>query len=210
MAKPISFLSVVCFIAVVVLASSSLAVSPLSAQETLPPQLLITKIDIEDFPNVGVFVYGQNLGADLGSVPMTLTEDGRVQQVTASELVDVGTQTVLLLDASTDIRKPGVTGRPRFEEVSDAVIHLTDVRKILSPVDWLAAYVPSTRQQIVAIKDWTNDHNEVRNNLYRYLPEEEIGETPLFELIYFGLDAFNNNQARLPGAAFDDPLLRWH
>lgn len=169
--------------------------APLLAQSPATPELRITQIATDNFPDVSVLVYGQNLGADLGSVPLTLTEDGRAQSVTSSELVDVGTQTVLLLDASTDIRKPGVTGAPRFQEVVDLVVRQVDVTKVLSPqTDWLAAYAPAEDERITAIKEWTTDHGFLRNNFYIYQPPENLGETPLFELIYFGLDAFQDPQ----------------
>lgn len=167
----------------------------MAAQNSAPPELKITEISIADFPDVSVLVYGKNLGQELGSVPLTLTEDGRAQTVTSSELVDAGTQTVLLLDASTDIRKPGATGAPRFQEVVDLVVRQVDVTKVLSPqTDWLAAYAPAADERITAIKDWTTDHGFLRNNFYIYVPPENLGETPLFELIYFGLDAFNDPQ----------------
>ncbi len=170
-------------------------VAPLLAQSSATPELRITEIAIDNFPDVSVLIYGQNLGQELGSVPLTLTEDGSVQAVTASELVDVGTQTVLLLDASTDIRKPGATGAPRFQEVVDLVVRQVDVTKVLSPqTDWLAAYAPAAGERITAIKDWTTDHGFLRNNFYIYEPPADIGETPLFELIYFGLDAFADPQ----------------
>jgi hypothetical protein len=168
---------------------------PLLAQTAVTPELRITQIVTDDFPDVSVLVYGQNLGADLGSVPLTLTEDGRVQTVTSSELVDVGTQTVLLLDASTNVRKPGITGAPRFQEVADLVVREVDVTKVLSPqTDWLAAYAPGADKRIVAIKDWTTDHGFLRNSFYAYVPPDGLGATPLFEMIYFGLDAFKDPQ----------------
>ena len=127
--------------------------APLLAQSPATPELRITQIATDNFPDVSVLVYGQYLGQDLGSVPLTLTEDGRVQAVTASELVDVGTQTVLLLDASTDIRKPGATGAPRFQEVVDLIVRQVDVTKVLSPqTDWLAAYAPAEDERITAIQ----------------------------------------------------------
>lgn len=195
MTKHHLFPSIARFVIVVAGLLFLFAAAPLLAQDSAPTELKITDIVTDQFPNVSVLVYGRNLGQDLGSVPLTLTEDGRVQAVTSSELVDVGTQTVLLLDASTDIRKPGVTGAPRFQEVVDLVVREVDQTKVLSPqADWLAAFAPAAGERITAIKDWTTDHGFLRNNFYIYQPPEEIGETPLFELIYFGLDAFQDPQ----------------
>lgn len=195
MTKPHLLPSVVRFVVAVAGLLLLLAAAPLLAQDSAPAELKITDIVTDEFPDVSVLVYGRNLGQDLGSVPLTLTEDGRAQAVTSSELVDVGTQTVLLLDASTDIRKPGATGAPRFQEVVDLVVREVDNTKILSPqTDWLAAYAPAAEERISAIKDWTTDHGFLRNNFYIYQPPEKIGETPLFELIYFGLDAFQDPQ----------------
>jgi len=179
----------------VFLALFALSAAPSHAQISAPPALKITEIGVDSFPDVSVLVFGQNLGADLGSVPLTLTEDGQAQAVTSSELVGVGTQTMLLLDASTNIGKPGVTGAPRFQEVIDLIVREVDVTKVLSPQsDWLAAYAPAAGERITPIKEWTTDHGFLRNNFYIYEPPEKIGQTPLFELIYFGLDAFNDPQ----------------
>lgn len=195
MTKPYIQLLALAIVAAIVSTLILVPTAPLFAQAAATPELKITQITTDDFPNVSVLVFGRNLGAELGSVPLSLTEDGRIQAVNSSELVDVGTQTVLLLDASTDIRRPGVTGAPRFQEVVDLVVREVDVTKVLSPqTDWVAAYAPATGERITAIKDWTTDHGFLRNNFYIYQPPEGIGETPLFELIYFGLNAFQDPQ----------------
>lgn len=193
MTKPASSLFVVFAVAVVVLGSLLLPAASV-AQETGSPWLRIAKVDVQRFPNVEVYVLGQNLDADLASAALTLAEDGRIQPVLASEMVEVGGQTVFLLDASEDIRKLGETNVPRYEEVSEAVRRLVDDLKILNQADWVAAYAPSAAQRIEAIKDWTNDPGFLRNNLYSYVPVQGIGETPLFELIYFGLESFKDPQ----------------
>lgn len=193
MTKPASSLFVVCVIAVVLVGSFLLPAAS-SAQDAGSPWLRITKIDAGRFPDVDVYVYGQNLGDDLSRVPLTLAEDGRVQPVLSSEMAEVGTQTVFMLDASEDIRKPGQTNQTRYEEVSSAIDRLVLDLKLLAPADWVAAYAPAAGEQIEAIKDWTHDSGFMRNNFFSYAPVEGIGETPLFELIYFGLERFNDPQ----------------
>lgn len=193
MTKPASSLFVVFLVAVVVLGNLLLPAASV-AQNAGSPWLRIAKIDVQRFPNVEVYVIGQNLDADLASATLTLAEDGRIQPVLASEMVEIGGQTVFLLDASEDIRKPGETGIPRYEEVSEAVRRLVDDLRFLNQADWVAAYAPSAEQRIEAINDWTRDPGVLRNNLYSYAPVQGIGETPLFELIYFGLDSFKDPQ----------------
>ena len=160
------------------------------AQGVAPPVLRITKVDVSQFPDVKLYVYGQNLGQNLAEVPLVVKQDGAEQAVTASEMADVGAQVALLVDASLDIRKPGVTGDPRYIEVSNVVTRMVE-RGVFAPqTDWIAAYAPAADDTIQAIKDWTRDHGGLRNDMYVYEPPKDIKETPLFELIYKGLDAF--------------------
>lgn len=162
------------------------------AQAPAPPELRITKVDVAHYPEVRVFVSAANFSSSLDSIPLTVLQDGVAQTVTASDVVDVGTQTVLLLDASGNIADPGLTGEPRYQEISNVVRRVVE-RQVLSPqYDWLAAYAPTAGQGIQAIKEWTGDHGDLYNSLYQYVPDANIGETPLFELIYFALDSFDD------------------
>ncbi|MCB0199428.1 MAG: FHA domain-containing protein [Anaerolineae bacterium] len=160
------------------------------AQQGNSPQLRITEVDTSSYPDVTVYVYGRNLGKDFAEVPLIVQQDGVDQVATRSEVVDVGTQLVFLIDSSEDIFKPGKTGDPRYQEVSNVVTRLVE-RGLFSPsVDWMATYAPAAGETIQSISDWTRDHGKVRNDLYIYEPERGIGETPLNKLIYYGLDSF--------------------
>lgn len=162
------------------------------AQAPAPPELRITKVDVARYPEVRVFVSAAHFPNSLDTIPLTVLQDGVTQEVTASDIVDVGTQTVLLLDASGNIAEPGLTGQPRYQEVSSIIRRVVE-RQVLSPqYDWLAAYAPTTDQGIQAIKEWTGDHGDLYNSLYQYAPDANVGETPLFELIYFALDSFDD------------------
>ena len=170
-----------------------LSFTALDAQ-TPSPKIRITKLDVAKFPDVQIYVQGENLARELETVPLSVSEDGKSQTVVDSRLQDIGTQTVLLLDASQDITLNGATGIPRTQEVSAAIRRVVE-RGVLSPQsDWLAAYAPAADEKITAIKDWTWDHGDLYNALYQYAPPAGIGETPLFELLYFGLNAFDNPQ----------------
>lgn len=160
--------------------------------QPLPPKITISQVDVTAFPDVQVYIRGENLTRELETVPLGLSEDGKPQTAIVTRLEEVGTQTALLLDASQDIQLNGATGIPRYQEVSAVVRRLVE-RGVLSPQsDWLAAYAPVADQQISSLKDWTWDHGDLYNALYQYIPPVGIGETPLFELLYFGLDAFDS------------------
>lgn len=170
-----------------------LSFTALNAQAP-PPRIHISKLDVAEFPDVQIYVKGENLTRELETVPLSVDEDGKPQTVVETRMENIGTQTVLLLDASQDIQRNGATGIPRTQEVSGVIRRLVE-RGVLSPQsDWLAAYAPAAEQQITAIKDWTWDHGDLYNSLYQYAPPADIGETPLFELLYFGLDAFDTPQ----------------
>ncbi|MBC8252703.1 MAG: FHA domain-containing protein [Ardenticatenia bacterium] len=160
------------------------------AQDTTKPALIITDVDIDSFPEVKIYVAGHDLGADLSKLQVVVKENRIERPVDQREVVSVGTQTVLILDASANINLPGITKDKRYVEVSNVVIRLLE-RKILAPEnDWLAAYAPDVDGKLQPIKGWTRDHGGLRNALFSYKPPERIGATPLFNLIYFALDTF--------------------
>lgn len=184
----ISLLVLLAFLAV----HSAVVPNSAAAQQSNPPILQITEVDTSSFPDVSVYVYGRNLGKDFAEVPLIVSQDGVNQVVTSNEVVDIGTQLVLLVDASEDIFKGGKTGDPRYQEVSNSVIRLVE-RSIFSPrTDWMAAYAPTTGETIEPIINWTRDHGAVRNQLYLYEPQRGIGETPLNKLLFYGLDSFES------------------
>ncbi|MGB0384577.1 MAG: FHA domain-containing protein [Ardenticatenaceae bacterium] len=164
-----------------------------SVQAQVEPALVITKIDEQNFPEVKVYLRGDNLGqgVNLAELRVRLFENGQEVAGLGSEVQDVGTQTALLLDASGSVSDPGVTGVRRHIEVGLVARELVQ-SGVLTETDWLAAYTPDTSGDASTIHAWTKDHQRAADQLYTYQPPENIDlETPLFDLIYFALNRFD-------------------
>lgn len=179
------------FLLVVLISLSVLLLmSPVHAQ--VEPALRITKIDVQNFPDVKVYLRGEKLAANLSELPVTLSENGQEIAMAdlSSEMEEVGTQSALLLDASGSVLEPGLTGVPRHLEVGNVTNRLVELG-VLSEADWLAAYASDSTGKITDIQDWTRDHQAAANELYTYQPPNNIDlETPLYDLIFFALDRF--------------------
>ncbi|MCB0253071.1 MAG: VWA domain-containing protein, partial [Anaerolineae bacterium] len=164
------------------------------AQQTNPPVLRVTGVDVDNYPDVRAYVYGQNLGKEFADVPLFVKQDGVDQVATGSDIVNVGTQVVFLIDSSEDIFKPGKTEIPRYQEVIDAVTRVTRSGVFDPGSDLMTGFAPAPGETIESIIDWTKDHGDVYNHFYQYMPEHGIGQTPLNKLIYYGLDSFSSPQ----------------
>ena len=173
----------------VILIGLLLVMYPVQAQ--IEPSLSITKIDQQNFPDVRVYLRGDNLGANLSELVPWLTEDGKEAANLSSKIEEVGIQTAFLLDASGSVLEPGLTGEPRHLEVGNVTSRLVDLGE-LSAKDWLAAYAPDANGNVSTIQAWTRDHRAVANKLYTYQPPTDNNlETPLNDLIFFALDRFD-------------------
>lgn len=167
------------------------APTPALAQEQAPPSLRITKIDTSNFPEVKVYVLGRSLNADLSKLNFTLEQDG-IELPASSEMRALGTQTAIVVDAAENIRKPGLTGDPRYIEVGNIMTRLVGRGKLTVQGDWLAAFSPERNNQLNKIQDWTRDHQAVANNIYLFEPITGIGNTALFNLIFNTLNQFDS------------------
>lgn len=172
----------------VVLFGLLLVISPVHAQ--LEPALSITRIDVQNFPEVKVYLRGENLGVSLTELAPSLTENGKEIPDLNTVTEDVGVQMALLLDASGSILDPGQTGEARNIEVWNASNRLIELG-VLSQADWLAAYAPDENGIVSDIQAWTRDYQAVANQLYTYQPPANVAETPLNDLIFFALDRFD-------------------
>lgn len=159
------------------------------AQEQGLPTLRITRVETANFPEVKVYVLGQNLGADLSTISLSLEQDG-VNYPTAEEMSAMGTQIAIVLDASENIRQKGLTGDPRYIEVGNVVTRLIARNQLEAQRDWLAAFVPDRDNRLTALKDWTRDHVAVANEIYLFQPIQGIGNTALFNLIFNTLNQY--------------------
>ena len=177
-----------------------LASRPAAAQDATPeaealPSLRITGINTSQFPDVQVTLYGENLGIDLAQLPLTLREDTDVRSETARQLSEVGIQTAFVLDASGSMRADSLwlEGRPRYEEFRAAIERFLDLGVLSAQTDWLAAYTTgATEDEFRTISPWTQDHNALLNAALQDTPQDQATLTPLFDLIGFALDRFDD------------------
>jgi pSer/pThr/pTyr-binding forkhead associated (FHA) protein len=162
------------------------------------PRLTVTGINVEQFPEVSLTVYGEGLGVTLANARLELLEDGIAQEAKGA-MEDVGIQIALVLDASSNVAGPGQTGVPRLEEVRNVVSQLTQNRVLLEGKDWLSGIAFDRRENAavpVVIAPWDIDHQAVINAFYGYEVNSANTLTPLIEQIFFALEQFND--ARVP------------
>ncbi|MFN8487666.1 MAG: FHA domain-containing protein [Caldilineaceae bacterium] len=165
-------------------------------QEQNPPVLQITGIDTANFPEIKVTLYGENLGVNLADLPVTLREDKESRNVQKREISPVGIQTAFVLDASNNIRDPGnIDGRPRYEEFRLAVDKFVDKNILSAQTDWTAAFTTGpAKDNFRQLSEWTQDHGAMRNTLLDYQPKDNTPNTPLFDLVDFVLNHFENSK----------------
>lgn len=161
-----------------------------SAQEQGPAMLRITRVDKERFPEVRVYVWGKNLGVDLAALDIQVEQDG-IQYPTTSEVVPIGTQTAIVIDASGSIREPGRTGDPRYIEIGNIMTRLIGRNKLSVQYDWMSAFVPEKDNTLRKLHDWSLDHQSVTNSIYLFEPPKDISYTPLFNLLFNALNEFD-------------------
>lgn len=199
----LSLPSIVADIAPTPTISASLELTPvipsdLFADDVAQPRIQITGIDTNDFPNIKVTLYGENLGVELDSLPITLFEDNAEQPIQSRTVEDIGIQVAFAFDGSDNLFQPssGNSGRTGYEEFSTAVETVVDVYEALSPAtDWTAAYITGLAQdRFRPIVDWTQDHGATRNAILGYSHNEDTPRTSLFELILYVLDRFEDSR----------------
>ncbi len=165
---------------------------PAQAQESAPPSLRITQIDTSSFPEMRVYVLGQNFNTDVQNLDVMLRQDG-IEYPATTEVRALGTQTAIVLDAAENIRRPGQTGDPKYIEVGNIMTRLVGRNKLTVQGDWLAAFSPDRDNKLRIDQDWTRDHQAVANSLYLFQPISGLGNTALFNLIFNVLNQFDNS-----------------
>lgn len=178
------------------IALSGLMVAPPSAaaQEGNTPGLRITSVDTDAFPMVSLTMDSVNLDENLFELPIRVIENGEELTVDSRGPVELGTQTALVVDASGSFNDAGATGKPIYEEVRVMVEQLIESGALTAESDYMEAFAPgSTTGEITQIQNWTLDHQAVWNNLYLYQLPPNDAQTPLFDLLFFGLDSFTNS-----------------
>jgi hypothetical protein len=170
------------------------APSPVAAQEGNTPGLRITSVDTDAFPMVSLTMDSINLDENLAELPIRVLENGEEVTVDSRGPVELGTQTALVVDASGSFNDAGVTGKPIYEEVRVMVEQLIESGALTPDSDYMQSFAPgATTGEITTIQNWTLDHQAVWNNLYLYQLPPPDAQTPLFDLLFFGLDSFVNS-----------------
>lgn len=164
---------------------------PVFAQATPPPTIRITHIDVSRFPEVDLYVVGDHLTDDIGTLAPSLQEDGAPVMPVNDAMTPVGMQIALVLDAAGNISLPGPTGDPRYVEVGRAARRLVQQGLLSADYDWLTSIAFNENKEIAALGEWSQDHQAVADSLYVYKPVE-IGNTPLFDLLRFALKRFDD------------------
>ncbi len=179
---------------VIIFSGLIVAPPPAAAQEGNTPGLRVTSVDTDAFPMVSLTLESINLDENIAELPIRIIENGEEVTVDSRGPVDLGTQTALVVDASGSFNDPGVTGKPIYEEVRVMVEQLIESGALTPENDYMQSFAPgSTTGQITQIQNWTLDHQAVWNNLYLYQLPPNDAQTPLFDLLFFGLDSFTNS-----------------
>lgn len=174
----------------------TLFAAPAVRAQSTSPVLHITRIDTSTHPDVELFVRGDNLEGDLSTMPIQIVEDGEPISLVLPDLVEVGTQTAILIDASGSILDPGIAGQPRFVDVAAIVRRAIESGTLSSQSGWLGIFAPDAEGKMQIINEWTLDHGAVANSLAAYRPPDGNARvTPLYDLLFFTLDNMKNDQA---------------
>lgn len=151
------------------------------------PSLAITDIDTDHFPDVSVYVYGENLGAPLDSLNLTLAEDERQQTLLDRELVSVSRQIIFMTSFASSS-----SDDPRYNQVGQAVAALNRMSLLSPDRDHVSAKVADSLGNLQALQSWSNNYAAVSEALGRYRPDEQIDKIPLFDLLNLALNSFES------------------
>ena len=166
------------------------------AQDLTQPNVEITGIQTDGYPEIEFTVYGQNLGINLADMPLIVREDKTERSPQSSSLGTVGIQTALVLDASNNIRLAGNTGQLRYKEFANAAETFLQRGVLAADTDWLGAFTTGpSDDQFRTIGVWSRDHGGLRNQIFVYIPQDNTPKTPLFDLIEYTLDQFQDSPA---------------
>jgi len=166
------------------------------AQLPTTPHIHITQVDTTRFPEITISLSGANLPATLAEVPIRLLEDGEPVIAERDIMASVGVQVALILDASSGVTNAGATGEAQYLEVGRAARQFVRLGLLTAQQDWLTTVSFNADKQIIPLTKWTHDHQAAVDSLYIYQPVPEIGFTPLYDLLDYGIDLFED--ASLP------------
>ncbi|MBV7335853.1 FHA domain-containing protein [Chloroflexi bacterium TSY] len=173
------------------------AATPTQAQDQNPasenaPAIRLTDINVASYPIVSVTIAGDNLETDLATLPLSASVDGFEQAITDRQTAVQGTQTALVLDASSgSIHLVGATGIPRYLEVANGVNELVASGVLTDQTDWLALITTGEGVGEFAVaSNWSQDQQAVTAALEAYRPVGTTGNAALYSVVNFALDQF--------------------
>ena len=176
-----------------------LSARPAAAQEAADgqPWLDVTEINVGAFPNVKVYVYGENLGGSLAATGMRLFENG-AERPAQKGVEAAGYQVALVFDAPNSVSLPGITGASRMDEVKESIRRaLQRDGNFVSGRDWVEFVATGPNATPNTVQGWDQwDLNLVGNAVTLYDVQPNAGLTPLNDLILHAVRDFDD--PRLP------------
>jgi Mg-chelatase subunit ChlD len=163
-------------------------------------KLVIHQVDIAKFPDICLWATAMDsVGTaltGLSSTGLALKEDNAEKQLTLVQPAEVGIQLAIIVDASGSIVQPGATGKPRIEEVKQAIDELVyNSNKWINRdarLDWFSIIVPE-KSTVQILSEPTNDYNALHNTMYLYTPPTKAGNTPMSDLLVVALQHLSAN-----------------
>lgn len=175
------YLLLVFLVAMFAVTVVDVSVAEAPKQQNLP-NLYITQIDTSKFPDVKIWVYGDNLGMPLDSLRIILKEDDVEQSVIAQQMLPVGVQVAFVLDdyAVVDTSLP-----------TQSVQRLA-MTGILSPeTDRFAVFELADGGVANIRKQWSPDITSIPGALGGYRQTEtDMADTNLFDTVSYVLSRF--------------------
>ncbi|MEM7132189.1 MAG: FHA domain-containing protein [Chloroflexota bacterium] len=178
------------------------------------PQLQITEISVDQFPQIHVYLSGNNLGTELDTLSIQLEEDGLPKEIVETQIAEVGIQSVIVLDASPTLLDTGNTGEARLVEVANAVNSFVAMGLLSAQTDWLMAVTNAVTGSELAgniqteneqpilyqmIGDWQQDHQAIANALIQFelsnLPSTSSPTILSLETVGFAIEQFKRSPA---------------
>ncbi|RMH08518.1 MAG: FHA domain-containing protein [Nitrospirae bacterium] len=172
-----------------------LLISPTLQAQGSGVSLRITAVDTSAFPQVKVSIFGEGLQGGLDNAEIQLEEDGQRRQIISDETEDIGVQVAIVVDASSNILAPGATGRSRLDEAAFAVNDLIRSRRLLEGKDYLSAIAfgrENNKPVPQVLAPWSQDYQDVINQVLLMRPDPANQKTPLIQQIFFALEQFKN------------------
>ena len=154
------------------------------------PALQITHVDTTRFPQVDVYVHGENLGGALDSIPLTILEDGRTQEIINNDFAPVGVQVALMT---------AVVRRDNQDETSltvgEAARRLTNLGLLSPTTDWLSALAAVDGSNIGVLQGWNVQHAQTIEAIARHRPPEGGPQLALYDMLDMALNRFEQPEA---------------